>query len=216
MKNYSILLAIALLYSSQISIASIVYEDGEVHWIDTAISDDIIVRDSIAGLPTTLNLLLGGSIRDLNSYGHSQVNIAGGTVERYGYANEFSHWNITEGFVNNDLQARQDSTIDISGGVMGVDVRSYIRGEITISGGTFGSELIAYGESLIEIKGNNFDSYSFGPIPVSYGIINGTLMSGELINNHFQILENANIVLIPEPTSIFLLSIGGLLLRKKR
>jgi len=83
-------------------------------------------------------------------------------------------------------------------------------------------------ESMIQIFGSDFavDGLAVGygeitnilggdPWDEPYRRLTGTLLSGELIDTGFYIGHDARIILIPEPATITLLGIGGLVLRKR-
>ena len=150
MKNTkTLILVLTLLCCPAIARATIVFNDGQVHNIDSTILDDVDVYDS--GNPTTLNLLPGGMITGrLSVYHDSIVNVFGGSI---------SH----------NFYALQNSTVTISGGQISLDLYTQNNATVTISGGSI-SEHIAVGNDfdddvLITIYGTDFIITDTGGLP---------------------------------------------------
>jgi hypothetical protein len=168
----------------------------------------------------------GGEIYSLYSYHSSQVDIFGGLIETYLYSNGSSKMNISGGSIR-FLSSFDSSQVDISGGSI---YRPYSRGssQINIFGGSIGSRLWSSNESTMQIFGYDFavDGQPFGygeltsihrdlPNYEPLRRLTGTLLSGEFINNDFQIGFNGRIILIPEPATLLLLGLGAVMLRRK-
>ena len=173
----------------------------------------------------------GTATGDLIAKGSSHVTMSGGTATGDLIAKGSSHVTMSGVTVMGYLEAGDSSHVTMSGGsVLGMSVSN--SSQVTISGGTIGSdgflELVASGNGKLIINGSNFAidgiSLGFGEITSIFGGVyenepyrrlTGTLANGDIINNRFQIGNNAKIVLIPEPATIALLFLGGLVFRKK-
>jgi len=197
--------------------ADIVYDFGGEHDIDFEINDSIIITDNITAIPTTVNLVSDGILRyQAAVYDNSTFNIVGGLVSDDVRVYDNSHVNISSGGIYTyDLEGYQNSLITISGG--SIARRLYIEdnSQAFITGGTIGDIIDVYDNSIVTIEGTGFN-YPYGAITNSTGILTGTLANGDLINNHFYVHDNASIVLVPEPATLLLLGLGGLLIRKRR
>jgi len=206
--------------------ATIVFNDGLTHEIDFYIDDVVEVMDNTMGEPTTVRLLAGGMVQwQLKVYGHSQLYIIGGSLE-------------------NDLWFYDESKVDISGGTIRTHLSAYGLSEVTIWGGTFGDNyfgdpIAGYEQSFISIYGGEFSadtqllSKDFSQIVLGgdfnypYGLyrhvdfpsggrLTGILAMGNTIDNTFSIEDNGSIRLIPEPATLLLLSLGVVMLRRRR
>lgn len=167
--------------------------------------------------------IYGGYIECVGSFSLSTVNLYAGSISSLD-AWDSSTVNVHDGSIYT-LESHSTSRVNIFGGVFefynewtSVSARSY--SQVTISGGTFGDDLKASENSSITIYGTDFsiDSFSvgYGEITATSGILTGTLASGEIINNNFYIYDDATIVLVPEPATLFLLGLGSLALLRKR
>jgi hypothetical protein len=126
--------------------------------------------------------------------------------------------------------AYDSSTVTVSGGTIGFDLFATNSSTVTVSGGTITDRINASDESQVILWGSDF---AVDGTPVDHGAltsifggsiedepsrhITGMLANGGSLDNDFYIGNNASIVLIPEPTTLLLLGLGGLaLLRRKR
>ncbi len=136
--------------------------------------------------------------------------VAFGNIEMYGN----SHLNMSDGFFLEDIIAYGNSLIEISGGLTDGGYSHYLDGSFIP-----GTTLRVNDNSQIIIEGIDFEidgiAIGYGPIDFSNGELKGTLANGEGIHVNFLITDNASIVLIPEPATILLFGIGGLLLRRR-
>ena len=91
-------------------------------------------------------------------------------------------------------------------------------------GGVIEGELKVEGYTQMEISGINFSidgsEVGFGKITASSGLLTGTLSNGNPINCNFTIADyapyTASIELVPEPSTFLLLSLGTVMLRKRK
>jgi len=170
MKTQSILaLAIALCLGMSKAAATVIYNDGGVHEINSDISDQAIVRNSSAGDATTVNVVSGARIHALHVGDSSVINMSGGLIFR-----DFG----SGGF----LSARDNSVITISGGGIWSDLSASHTSQITISGGGIGGSLVAYDESQINVSGGvigvNLMAADNSVVTISGGVIEEDLRAG--------------------------------------
>jgi len=187
---------------------------------------------SLVAYDRTQVIMTDGQIWYLDAYDSSQATMSGGTATGDLIAKGSSQVTMSGVTVMGYLEAGDSSHVTMSGGsVLGMSVSN--SSQVTISGGTIGSdgflELVASGNGKLIINGSNFAidgiSFGFGEITSILGgayendpfrRLTGTLANGDIINNRFQIGNNAKIVLIPEPATILLLTLGSLVLRRKK
>ena len=128
---------------------------------------------------------------------------------------------VVNGAYTGSLIARESSSITMSGGRNGGVIYGFDTSSVELSGGTIFGDIIALDSSNITIFGTDFAvdgvPVGYGPLSIKTGILTGTLLSGDLINNYFchsgcnQIfIDNPTglITLVPEPGSLALLGFG--------
>ena len=169
---------------------------------------------------STMNIFGGtlGYPRDMIAYKTSTVNISGGEVRSID-ARDNSILNISGGLIRETLKADDTSIINISGGeLLNVDV--YADSVINISGG-FVYSLWVNDSGIVNITARDF--HLGGGLSLNDNQVFGTgLLNGEWYDGTSWTLGIENNgprakILIPEPITLSLLSLGSLaLLRKKR
>jgi len=186
--------------------------------------------------------VLGGSMEGLGSYGKSQLTVSGGEFRRYLSVSHYSNATISGGVISR-LNTRYNGQVTISGGtikgqreseysIIAITVKHH--SQVTITGGLIEEGSVIAGNqdeasnALITVVGTDF---TFKGEPVDYGelyippgrdprggILTGTLLDGSYLNTNFYVVGDAKIVLtpIPEPTTLLLLGLGAVMLRRKR
>jgi len=177
------------------------YNDGGVHEINTPIAKSVQIYDGPANQPTTVELVAGGSVQDVDVYQNSLFLMSDGT------------------FGDGRLALRDSSRGEISGGIVNDDP-FYIwnNSQLIITGSDFSEGLWVYDEGQVYIYGSDFSiddvPVGYGPVPVTNGLLEGTLWNGQ-IRSALNIRDNGMVTLVPEPASLSLL-LGTLLLTRKR
>lgn len=148
---------------------------------------------SVYNDPTVVDMF-GGTIQWLHTYDSSTTNIYGGDVLWGIYTNNSSTVNIYGGNIDLEvLGTRDSSTLNVYGG--GLDV---------------GNSPIFYELSTVNIYGYGFD-YD------GSGVLTGFLSDdSSFIFRELSPSDYAHLNLIPEPATILLFGLGGILLRKRR
>jgi hypothetical protein len=174
-------------------------------------------------------IMSGGSVNSLYAYDHSLVEISGGSVrfsDLYAYGG--SRVTISGGSLDICLNSFDSSRVIMLGGSVIDDLNIRGASQITLSGGTIGRNFNLEANANLTIYGSDFaiDGSPVGFVEIAsilggqrtlepYRRLTGTLANGDIINNEFRIGEYASITLIPEPASLLLLGLGGLLIRKR-
>ncbi len=216
--------------------AVVIFGDGQEHTLDYTIDDFVEVRDGFIDeppeVPTILNMVTNGQVLVLlNCWDNSIVNVFDGFLngatgcensfinvfggeigELLGYNN--SQLAFSNGTVSTGIWTYDQSYAEVSGGLIPSVLFADDDSRIDLSGGVIDYWLRADGNSNITIYGSGFN-YSYGPIPVSSGHLTGTLANGDPIDNDFYIYDNASIILVPEPSTLLLFSLGVFMLKRK-
>lgn len=153
-----------------------------------------VVGGTWTGYEASLNIYNGTIKGDIESMGTAKVSIYGGVIE-------------------GDVEAWNDCITDIYGGTIDNWLQVYGNGVIYLHGTDFmiGSHALSFGESL-----RDFGSVNSNEI---YGRITGQLQDGSLFDNTFTISilnSNADIIIIPEPASLSLLTFGSIIILRIR
>lgn len=210
MKKIIAVMIITAMCLATSEVQALIFNDGGVYTIDYPLDDNIWVEDSPLDQFTTLNIIDGGIIRDwVEAMDHSHINITGGSIGFDLYAEEYSQVVISGGFIAYDLNAIYESQVSVYGGIIGDEILTRDYSQITIYGSDFAVDGIPVGYGLITT--GTVDE--FGTLS---GTLTGILDNGDLINNTFYIEDDANIFLVPEPTTMVLLSLGIFFLNKKK
>ena len=150
----------------------------------------------------------GGSMGSLATEGSSQITVSGGSMD-YLAVNINSRVIVSGGKVG-DLGVHHSSQVIVSGGLLEGDMYLSTNGVLTIDGSDFAIDGTPVGYiELTSILGLGYDDEP-------YRRLTGTLLNGDPLDNDFRIGNSAKIILVPEPATLLLLGLGGLILRRKR
>ncbi|MHC4757606.1 MAG: PEP-CTERM sorting domain-containing protein [Planctomycetota bacterium] len=202
-----------------------VYQDLYGGWDDTYINVfDGYVNLLIQNEGHAVNIY-GGVVDNLDvGIGLSNFNMSGGTINMIEYPISGSAGSreitISGGEILGEIYLMDGISANMTGGSISY-ANIHYNCFLSISGGSFdGLDVLT---STLTLIGNDF---AIDGLSVPYGeytgyysdaLITGTLASGETINNLFN-LELSTLILtpIPEPATVGLLSLGALLIRKRR
>ena len=237
-KQVVLMVVLAFLTVNTLLLADTVYiNDGMFHTIndDTYLLDMVVVDPlAIPSSPTRthVDLTEGGIVMDLIAHRHATISITGGTVTGRLAAANNSQVSITAGDVGLEISAHHDASITIAGGLNGSlspDLRTNYNGTIYLEGSDFevtdlngNTTILSNGDKLSDFaslvewrpEGDIWDYYT--------GTITGTLVNETTLNSEFNISNTgfyegtANIVITPEPATVFLFGLGSLVLIRRR
>lgn len=239
----TILMILCVVNSS--AMATIDINDGDFHLIDNAAYQNDMVwldHDVINDPGTHLNVASGGIIGRLFAFSNAKVTMSGGTVEGELHISGNATVNMNFGSVH-DLQAYNYAAIAMTGG--NVDILAAGGNSIvTVSGGSVNDFIVVGQNGMMFLEGNGFTvtdldgnitSLSYGDKLSDFGMfvdhitqdyfsgtVTGTLKDSSVLDVDFFVYNTginsgiADIIIIPEPGSLVLLGLGGLLLRKRK
>ncbi len=185
----------------------------------------------------------GGTVGfDLRGYTNSIITISGGTISNNLQASVEAHINMYGGQVNDGAELFNNSTLNMTGGFI-PEINPSGNAIVTMSGGTTAHFQTNY-SAIIYLDGTDFvvtdlnnnstilsigdrlsDYATFvenGSADFLQGSISGILADGSALNASFQIFNMgdregvADIIITPEPTTLLLLSLGGIIIRKRK
>ena len=228
-KVITILAAIMFLPVSQVQAVLDIYSDTVIQegdYYDTVVNvydtpPDHTTVDMTGGFVHNLRSydssiinMTGGEILTLETRSTSTVNISGGDV-RSVFTWDNATTNLYDGGSIFSLGAGVSGTINMMGGTT-----EYLRagdyGIINLYGGVVSEYLNAWDSSTVNIYG-----YSFDYIPTG-GSWNGGQLTGFYLDDApltidlYDMQTYSHVNLIPEPTSLVLLAIGCLLMKRKK
>ena len=178
------------------------YEDSIINVSGGSINDILRAYDR------TKVDISDGSTWILFAHDSSQVDISGGSITMF-RAHNTSQVTISNGSISFFLFAHDSSQVDISGGSIGADLYS-TQGIITV----FGSDFMVDGQPVNYGSISSIFGGGYGEEPSRR--LTGTLLNGGTIDSEFYIAGGGQIFLVPEPTTLLLLGLGGLVLRRRK
>ncbi|MHC4212830.1 MAG: PEP-CTERM sorting domain-containing protein [Planctomycetota bacterium] len=238
----TVIVCVLAMHSSAMPV-TIDIKDGQSHTINdnTYQETDTHLRldYGLINTPGThVDLVNGGTVGgSIQAYNDASLNMSGGFVGGGVHALDTTNITISDGHIWYNVSAYHNSNITITGGtagnqINGGSVLAHQNSIITISGGTFNESLFATTNSTIYLEGTGFQvdghELSYGDALRDFGNENGFYLSGFItgtladgisqLNNPFNIEaeSTANIIIIPEPSTLLLLGFGGLALLRKR
>jgi len=155
-------------------------------------------------------ILDGGNVA-IDTHGDNIATVDGGTIIGDIAANNNSRIFVSGGSLSDDLYGYDDGIVEVSGGLIDGIFGVFDSGTIYFYGNGFsvGGQDLSYGDSLRD----------YGTLTGDYlnGTITGTLLDSLVLNNNFCIWAStdADIIVVPEPSTLLLLGLGGLFLRSK-
>lgn len=250
-----LLAVLTVLAVNPVVIATVEWNDGASHIINTPLFDSVLLDEIVANNPGThVDMVWDGWVTTLLAYNNSTIAMMGGVVDLRLRAYDNSTITMTDGIVGYQLAAYNDSTVTVSGGRVYEGIRAYNNSTVAISGGdVYGFE--AFHDSIITMSGGSAIGFAVRTNGTIYldgtdfeidgtplvngdklsdfvtfdtrrdyynGIITGILSDGTELNSNFFIYNTdnyagtADIYIIPEPTTLLLLGLGGLVLRKRK
>jgi len=223
-RNLTICVIVAVL-CLVLSKADAVRIEGGTWLVDWEINEGVEIMDSRGGdLPATVNLLAGGSITgDARVYYNSRLNVVSGSIGGQVGAYHFSQVTIFDGTLQDDLCAMGWSQVAVLGGEVMDWLEVSVDSHALIYGGSIGAGIKIWNGGQITVFGTDFkingQSVDYGRLTNSdypSGILSGTLANGDPMDTHFEIYDNGSIFLTPEPSTLLLLGLGAVMLRRRK
>lgn len=179
---------------------SLVYDDNQEHTLDFVYESGSIIGFVAVGGSTTVNVIDGADFALILAY-DSVAYITGGKIRTLS-TNGTSNAYITGGELNigGDFYFRDNSVVNVKGGLLGTSMNLEQN-----------ASLIFYGTDFTYSVGSD------GPARQKY-LISGTLESGDILDD-FKVYawgEDASVQFVPEPATVGLLALGGMLIRRRR
>ena len=188
-----VMVMVAFLTGSQ-AMATVEFNDGEIHDIDYVIGDDILVDANSPGVGTTVNLLPDGECDFVYTYEDSVFNLCGGYVT-WGWVNAYGNSQVTvsSGLLAGAVHADDSSDIIVTGGDMGWWYGGiWTWGDevtVSISDGNVYQGLHLWSNSQVTISGGSIDGgATWAGEEADWGSLNAkkssqVTISGGLIND---------------------------------
>jgi len=157
----------------------------------------------------------GGLVYTLAAWETSTVNVSGGTLN-YLHAWGTSTTNV-DGNVNIiSLNAREFSMVNMTGGNVTDHISAFENGTVHLSGGIILDSLSAGDSGMINVYGYDLGKSSSGGT-YGDGYVWGKWNNDVAFNIDFYGSGSySRVILIPEPSSVFLLFTGGILLKRRK
>lgn len=182
------------------------FNDGETHELILEYDDYVFVDMARPGMGTTVILMPSGAVTggDLVGYEDSRIELAGGSVSGSLIGQDRSQITLYSGLVDGPLEARGYSIVNLYGGTIG--------GSIVVMDS---AELILHGIHF-EMNGQELD---FGELDLSGDGGTITVIFQDDTTADYSISASGTpsiFLVIPEPATLGLMTLGVVLLRKRR
>lgn len=194
-------------------------DDGGIHTVNSTYVDVLVLDEPGTSNSTTANILLGADISQLIYAQHSIGTIYDGSIYEL-IVGDNSRVAINSGSIDTLLVAG-NGRVTIDGGRVNNDITVDTYAELDIYGGLIAHLIILEADDpVLRVHGTNFSingvSTGYGVYANFNGSLMGTLSSGETINTVINNEYRGTLILIPEPGTMVMLGMGGLVFRRKR
>ena len=175
----------------------------------------------------------GGTIGLLTAHGQS-LTFTGGTVKEGVFAGNNGTFTMTGGRIEDFFQSYNPNSFIMGGEIQG-DLVSSEGGHVTVEGGILGGELELVFDGMITLVGSDFmingDPIDFGLYDKTFFGVNqldqitGVLANGDPLSTYVKFIDWSSgpnystlelVEVVPEPTTLALLTLGTVMLRRRR
>ena len=175
--------------------------------------------------------IYGGTMESFVGYNYNVVEMTGGEIIEDFDTYDDSTAVVSGGIIGMGIDAHGNSEITLSGGVIGGNIGGLGHSKLNISGSEIDGSFYVWNESLITLSGSNFQvngqPVAYGNFASDYAILGndpwgnpcltgnltGILGDGSPLDNTFYIFDDADVTFVPEPATLFLMVLGGLISR---
>ena len=201
------LAGLVLLLPCTSAFASLWYNDGGHYIINTYLGDSVFIDEGFPGQETTVEVVISGQVGDVRVFEDGVFSLNGGTCDTV------MLYDNSEAFINGThhrLALFDNSTMHIYNSLLTPLLNVYDTAKVILYGYDFTIDGQSYGNG----------TYSVTDLPPVLSIpiwkLAGYFENGNAFE-YWTILDTtAQLTLVPEPTTLALLGIGGLWLRKRR
>jgi len=154
----------------------------------------------------------------VNLYEDATVGMTGGKVQYSLYTKDSSTLNLFDGEVS-FLCVYDSSRLYMYGGQIRRSLALSGSGAASVFGGIIGPEIQIYDSGVLTVHGYAFEWQAFTSLGTE-GFLSGNLLDGTPFRAHLRTLPEpfpgSYVVLVPEPGTLLIFSIGGLILLGRR
>ena len=146
--------------------------------------------------------MTGGTLQSLDMFNSSTADISGGNITQGAYAWDNSTVDISDGFIGWNLDASDSSTVNLYGGVITDWLYATDSSVVNIYGYGF-----SYDSDTGGWNGGQLTGYWLDDTPFSIDLLDNI----DIDSTYYD-----HVNLVPEPGSLILIGLGGLILRRKK